>query len=195
MALPSIPQQNGENAQKKRLPVPEADTRDDETPEKASPSTSEAPQRKKRDSPQPQQKKAPATKKKRAGNQPEQTENTADNGTVDDTSPDYDRKKYNAIGEGDKHLDDGWFVDAKTKKKYKAIPKLDIDKTSGHANNVITDDIDTLNLNDSAEKFLAHLRVPPDAEEAKRIRREREKRAERVRKEYADRWTQTDDDE
>lgn len=96
---------------------------------------------------------------------------------------------YNTTKEGDIDLGDGWFIDSKTKKKYRAIPKLEIDKSSGHSAGVITDDIDTLDFNNSAKQFLAHLQVPPDEREMERIKAARAKRAERIREEYDKTWS------
>lgn len=92
-------------------------------------------------------------------------------------------------------IDDGYAIDPKTGKKYKKLPNVpkDVvraDKKSGGLsleqlrNSIPEADFDLDDLNGAADIFLAHLRVPPDKDEMKRLREERLKRARMQNAEY-----------
>lgn len=94
-------------------------------------------------------------------------------------------------------IDDGYAIDPKTGKKYKKLPNVpkDVvraDKKSGGLsleqlrNSIPEADFDLDDLNGAADLFLAHLRVPPDKEEMKRLREERLRRAKKQNAEYED---------
>lgn len=92
-------------------------------------------------------------------------------------------------------IDDGYAIDPKTGKRYKKLPTVpkDVvraDKKSGGLsleqlrNSIPEADFDLDDLNGAADMFLAHLRVPPDKEEMKRLREERLRRAKMQNAEY-----------
>lgn len=83
--------------------------------------------------------------------------------------------------------DDEWEVHPRTGVKYKKIPpaKLDAD---GLPIPTITDDIDLMDFNNSAQQFLAHLQVPPSQKEQQRMREEREKRAKEAQAKFEEKW-------
>lgn len=69
----------------------------------------------------------------------------------------------------------GWKTDAKTGKAYKTIPKSEYDSEGNPILHL--DDLNLDDLNGEANKYLAHLRVPPDREEMARLREEKAARA------------------
>lgn len=88
-------------------------------------------------------------------------------------------------------LPDGWYIDPKTKKKIKRLPGVSagvikqgnkiakaggLDLTQLRRSMAEEPDFDMDNLNGSAEMFLAHMRVPPDKEEQRKLREERDRR-------------------
>lgn len=94
-------------------------------------------------------------------------------------------------------IDDGYAIDPKTGKRYKKLPNVpkDVvraDKKSGGLsleqlrNSIPEADFDLDDLNGAADMFLAHLRVPPDKDEMKKLREERLRRAKKQSAEYED---------
>lgn len=83
--------------------------------------------------------------------------------------------------------DDEWETHPRTGVKYRKIPpaKLDAD---GIPLATITDDIDLMDFNDSAQQFLAHLQVAPSQKEQQRMREEREKRAQQAQAKFEEKW-------
>lgn len=80
-------------------------------------------------------------------------------------------------------LPEGWAIDKKTGKKYKVLPKTEYD-ADGMPMLQITD-FDDSDLNSEAEKFLAHLRVPPDKAEQQRLRELRAEMQREANRKYA----------
>ena len=64
-------------------------------------------------------------------------------------------------------VEEGWKRDPKTGKVFKVIPKAEYDADNYPVLHL--KDLDLDNLNGEADKYLAHLRVPPDKEETKRL--------------------------
>lgn len=83
--------------------------------------------------------------------------------------------------------DDEWAVHPRTGVKYRKIPtaKLDAD---GMPVATITDDIDLMDFNNSAEQFLGHLQVAPSKDEQKRMRAERERKAAEASAKFNEKW-------
>ena len=78
-------------------------------------------------------------------------------------------------------LPEGWTVDPKTGKKYRILPKTQLD---GEGNPILQfPDFDIDNLNGEADTFLAHLRVPPSRNEIEELRR---LRVEKIKKQRSD---------
>lgn len=87
--------------------------------------------------------------------------------------------------------EDGWAIDPKTGKKYRKLPKT----VMGNDGRPLLQ-IEDFNLDDltgEAEMFLAHLRVPPDKEEQKRLRELKIQQARKQNAEYVK--ANPDDDE
>lgn len=82
----------------------------------------------------------------------------------------------------EEELPEGWAIDKKTGKKYKLLPKTQYDDDGLPMLQV--EDFDDLNLNNEAERFLAHLRVAPDREEQKRLREKRAQMQKESNKKY-----------
>lgn len=78
-------------------------------------------------------------------------------------------------------IDDDWAIDPKTKKKYKKLPKAQFE---GEMPVLQVADFNTDDMNFEANRFLAHLRVPPDKKEMMRLRAEAAKRQAAAEKEY-----------
>lgn len=74
----------------------------------------------------------------------------------------------------DESVPDGWIKDRKTGVLHKYIPKTEMDEDNMPVLHL--DDLDLDDLTGEAEKYLAHLRVPPDREEQKRLKEDRENR-------------------
>lgn len=88
-------------------------------------------------------------------------------------------------------VDDDWIIDEKTGKKYRKLPQASsaaikasksnnggfssIDQLRKYVGEV--EDFDLDNLDGMANEFLAHLRVPPDKSEQKRLAEERKKQS------------------
>lgn len=83
--------------------------------------------------------------------------------------------------------DEEWEVHPKTGVKYKKIPPAQLD-ADGLPISTITDDIDLMDFNNSAQQFLAHLQVPPSQKEQQRMRAEREKRAKEAQAQFEEKW-------
>lgn len=66
-----------------------------------------------------------------------------------------------------------WTVDPETGVKYKTIPKTEWVGTEGRSVLHLTEINAFDDLNGAANDYLAHLRVPPDKEEQKRLNEER----------------------
>lgn len=96
---------------------------------------------------------------------------------------------------------EGWTVDSKTGVKYKKLFENDPALVEAHAKGRMTsnasifslmsnhtpqlDDFDADDLTSAADRFLAHLRVPPDREEIARLREERARRRRQEEEVYA----------
>jgi len=96
-----------------------------------------------------------------------------------------DRKVENEPTVSD--LPEGWAIDPKTGKKYKKLAgapadaikngrKSGLSKEQLEAITVFDDDFNLDDLNASANIFMAHLRVPPDKDEQKRLAEDRVKK-------------------
>lgn len=70
---------------------------------------------------------------------------------------------------------EGWKTDPKTGKSYKVIPKSEYDSEGNPILHL--DDLNLDDLNGEANKYLAHLRVPPDRDEMEKLRAEKMARA------------------
>ena len=72
--------------------------------------------------------------------------------------------------------------DKRTGKIYELIPKSELDEDGRPKLQI---DIDDMDLNSSANRFLAHLRVPPDRAEREQLRELRRMRAKKQDEDYA----------
>lgn len=77
---------------------------------------------------------------------------------------------------------DGWVRDRKSGVLHKYIPKTEMDEDNMPVLHL--DDLDLDDLTGEADKYLAHLRVPPDREEMARLLKEKAERARAQNKEY-----------
>lgn len=115
-----------------------------------------------------------------------------------------DSHRNNNVFTDDNHSNDEYAIDPVTGVKYKKLPAaskdvIRADKKSGglgieQLRNMIPEaDFDLNDLDGAANSFLAHLRVPPDKEEMKRLREEKIARAKAQNDEYKQKETELEE--
>ena len=80
--------------------------------------------------------------------------------------------------------DEKYGYDEVTGKRYEKLPKSEFIGSGAKRRPVLQVDMDLDNLNGEANRFLAHLRVPPNKDEMLRLRAERVKRAREQRAQF-----------